>query len=81
MATRRLFNTDPSQPSQWLTQINSSSPATVQKEMVALLAEINFQLYLNRQQEERLLLTNSMLLLRLGKQMEPSLELPTAEDN
>lgn len=77
MATWRLYDPTPissgsqstgSAPSgapngQWLTMINQASSDTVQKEMVTLLAEINYQLYLNRQQEERILLTNSTILL------------------
>lgn len=73
MATWRLFNPDQSSSSpSWLQQINQASPATVQKEMVTLLAEINYQLYLNRQQEERLLLTNSLLLLQNARASQPT---------
>ena len=80
MATRRLYNpagvaTD---TPQWITQINTASPATVQKEMAILLAEINYQLYLNRQQDERLLLTNSLLLIEALKQNMPSA--PSSEE-
>jgi len=68
MASWRLFKPDSAaagnKNSQWITDINTASPATVQKEIVTLLAEINYQLYLTRQQEERILLTNSMLLLQ-----------------
>ncbi|OGV27747.1 MAG: hypothetical protein A3F18_00735 [Legionellales bacterium RIFCSPHIGHO2_12_FULL_37_14] len=63
MATWRLFDTSSKDSQQkWLEFINSASPASVQKEMAVLLAEINYQLYLNRQQQERLLMTNSALL-------------------
>jgi intracellular multiplication protein IcmX len=64
MSTWRLFNSD-ADPSakQWIEKINAASPATIQKEMAMLLAEINYQLYLTREQQERLLLTNSVLLL------------------
>ncbi len=72
MATWRLFNTDPSQKEAWSLQINKASSATVQKEMVTLLAEINYQLYLTRQQEERMLLTNSMLLLLSAHSLQPN---------
>ena len=74
MATWRLYNpadTDPSKK-QWLDKINDASSATLQKEMVTLLAEINYQLYLNRQQEERLLLTNTMLLLQNARASQPT---------
>jgi intracellular multiplication protein IcmX len=74
MATRRLFNPDQSENTQWLTQINQASAATIQKEMVALLAEINYQLYLSRQQQERILLTNTMLLIQHARSNPP---LPT----
>lgn len=80
MATRRMY--DPaalaSGTPQWVTQLNTASPATVQKEMAILLAEINYQLYLNRQQEERILLTNSLLLLESLKQDMPTV--PTKDE-
>ena len=72
MATWRLF--DPSntkENSQWINQINSASTATVQKEIVTLLAEINYQLYLTRQQQERMLLTESLVLLQNVHGSEP----------
>jgi intracellular multiplication protein IcmX len=67
MATYRLYSppsTDGSTTaSNWQTMINNASPMTVQKETVMLLAEINYQLYLMRQQQEQLLLTQSVALL------------------
>lgn len=72
MATWRLFNPDQSAKTPWLSQINKASSATVEKEMVTLLAEINYQLYLNRQQEERLLLTNTLLLLQNARASQPT---------
>ena len=68
MATRRL-----SSPTnvQWEKQINEGSAATVQKEIATLLAEINYQLYLNRMQEERILLTNSILVLQNSRMTQP----------
>lgn len=71
MATWRL-NTSSDPSTSWLNQINQASPAAVEKEMVTLLAEINYQLYLNRQQEERILLTNSLLLLQNAHSSQPS---------
>jgi intracellular multiplication protein IcmX len=66
MATGRIYapNQANGQATQWIQQINAASPATVEKEIAILLAEINYQLYLNRQQDERLLLTQSMLLMQ-----------------
>lgn len=56
MATRRLY--DPSKTSsddkQWIDAINTeASTATVQKESAVLLAEMNYQLYLLREQIEK----------------------------
>lgn len=76
MATRRLFNPDMTANQQWINQINDASSATVQKEMAVLLAEINYQLYLNRQQQERLLLTNSALLIQSTTTFKPALIQP-----
>ncbi len=76
MATRRLFNPNQSgDETQWVSQINKASAVTVQKEMAILLAEINYQLYLNRQQEERILLTNTLLLLQNSKASQPNNQL------
>lgn len=61
---------------QWTDLINNASPATVQKESALLLAEINYQLYLMRQFQERQLLTESILaiaMLNMGGQSSPSL--------
>lgn len=79
MATWRIFSA-PSQSGQqgqsgntlWINQINNSSAATVQKEMAVLMAEMNYQLYLNRQVQERILLTNTILLLQSLRQTAPS---------
>ncbi len=64
MATRRLYDPANKDKEQWIDQINNASSTTVEKEMAILLAEINYQLYLSRQQEERTLLTLSMLLMQ-----------------
>lgn len=79
MATWRLYKPQqaeqggaPQPDQQWINMINTASPATVQKEIAVLLAEINYQLYLNRQQQERILLTNSVTLLQNAKTAEPT---------
>lgn len=74
MASWRLYNPNQSGDGgkQWLTAINHASNATVQKEIAILLAEINYQLYLSRQQQERLLLTESVMLLQNLKISEPN---------
>ncbi|MGQ3892113.1 hypothetical protein [Legionella sp. CNM-4043-24] len=73
MASWRLYNpaagSDNKNQQQWLTKINQGSAASVQKEIAVLLAEINYQLYLTRQQQERLLITQSMIMLQNTKMM------------
>jgi len=72
MATKRLHNpVDKAANQQWVEQINNASPAAVQKEIAVLLSEINYQLYLSRQQEERLLLTNTAMLFQLSHLVIP----------
>jgi intracellular multiplication protein IcmX len=61
--------------SQWLTNISNSSPATVEKEIAILLSEINYQLYLDRQIQERILMTQSVSLLQGTKAGQPSSDL------
>lgn len=85
MATWRLYRPDQNnqggdQQTQWLNQINQASPATVQKEIAVLLAEINYQLYLNRQQQERILLTNTLHMLIQNQTNLPTLTSGTASD-
>ncbi len=80
MATWRLFNPDTNAQA-WVTGINTASPATVQKEMVTLLAEINYQLYLNRQQEERMLLTETMLLIQNSHTGQPNASSLTTDNS
>ncbi|MCH9716017.1 MAG: type IV secretion protein IcmX [Gammaproteobacteria bacterium] len=66
MATRRLYNPskkDSGDTKQWIDNINDASTATVQKEMAILLSEMNYQMYLNRMQNERILSTLSVMLM------------------
>ena len=70
MATWRLFS--PGAKEQWINQIDTASSATVQKEIAILLAEISYQMYLTRRDQERLLLTNSMLLLQTMASNKPN---------
>lgn len=64
MATWRLNDSTKQTSPAWLDSVVKASPATVAKEQLALLAEINYQLYLNRQMQERQLLTSSMMLMQ-----------------
>lgn len=72
MATWRLYNPDQSQNKQWINQINNASQATVEKEIAILLAEMNYQLYLSRQLQERMLLTHTVMLMQNIKMSQPS---------
>ncbi len=67
MFTRRLFNNTPSQGSvpdnTWINDMNQASPIVLQREMLMLLAEINYQLYLERMQNEKILLTVAAIQL------------------
>ncbi|KTD44190.1 type IVB secretion system protein IcmX [Legionella parisiensis] len=56
----------------WINSLNNAPPATVEKEIAILLAEINYQLYLDRQVHERLLMTNSLLLLQSVRTSAPN---------
>lgn len=74
LASWRLFNIDKKlSKTGWIQQINNAAPESVQKEMAILLAEMNYQLYLNRQLQERILLTNTMVLMQLMKTNLPTL--------
>ncbi len=79
MATRRLFvpdsnnsGTTTSLNKQWTEDLNNASSATIQKEIAVLLAEINYQMYLDRQIQERMLLTNTIILMQNLKASQPS---------
>jgi intracellular multiplication protein IcmX len=74
LATWRLFNPNSTTTgnTQWMNQINNAAPATVEKEIAILLAEINYQMYLDRQVQERILLTNSVMLLQNTRNTQPS---------
>lgn len=82
MATWRLYSPSTSNSNQanqqWLAQINQASSATVQKETAILLAEINYQLYLSRQLQERILLTNTMMLIQNTRASQPSASITSA---
>ncbi|MDP1603078.1 MAG: type IVB secretion system protein IcmX [Legionella sp.] len=80
MASWRLYNPGTQNGGaatnqQWLTQINEGSSASVQKEIAILLAEINYQLYLSRQMQERVLLTESIGLLQRTQATQPNNDL------
>ncbi len=81
MATWRMYNPQTKSDSdQWVEQINAASSATIQKEIAILLSEINYQLYLNRQLEERNILTNSLALLQLMVNNRPTTTAVSSND-
>ena len=66
MSTYRLFNPQGSNSqgqTKWQYKIASTSSLNVEREMALLLAELNSQIYLMRQQQERLVFTESLILL------------------
>lgn len=67
MATRRLTSDSPSESNtSWAAGIQKANPATLQREMVYLLAEIRYELFQNRMVMERLLATQSVEQLQTG---------------
>ena len=78
LATHRLFNPgsedlSTSTPSQWLTDMKTAAPGEVDKQMLFLLAEINYQLYLDRKQNERLLLAITAMQMQGAATRGPTL--------
>lgn len=61
MATWRINSPGIPSGKQWVDQINNASAATTQKEMAIILSELNYQMHLNNQLLERILLTNSVI--------------------
>ncbi len=65
LATSRLFpKGDNGKESNWMAQIKTASPADVQRQMAILLAEMNYQLYQNRMNQERMLMVLSVMQLQ-----------------
>ena len=62
MSTRRLFNPTPGSTA-WQTQVETASTATLLREINYTLAEINYQLFLNRQMLERNMAATSAIVL------------------
>jgi intracellular multiplication protein IcmX len=83
MFTRRLFNNTPSQgtvpDNTWVNDMNQASPIVLAREQVTLLAEINYQLYLMRMQDEKILLTLAAMQLGGTASMAPTVSQPLAQ--
>jgi intracellular multiplication protein IcmX len=80
MATWRQFDPSKEPSEQWVQKINSASAATVQKEVALLLSDISTQLYQSRQIQERILLTNSILLIQALSLNKPEYGIPSDVD-
>lgn len=81
MATYRLFNPDSTstqKTTEWQDRLATASSAAVQRQMATLLAEINYQLFLNRKEQERILLTLSAMHLSNTNQLKKGLTLSEA---
>ena len=83
MSTWRMYSPYiKSTDDQWVNQLNKASAATTQKEIAILLSEINYQMYLSRQIQERILLTNTLIAIQAIQSNQPnsvSPETPTSE--
>ncbi len=80
MATWRQYDPSKQSSDQWAQKINTASAATVQKESAILLSDISMQLYKLQQIQERILLTNSVILLQSLSQNKPNPGLPSDVD-
>lgn len=83
MATRRVLHpttTDTADGlqeggNQWIEEMKTASPTVIQQQMLFLLSEINYQLYLSRMQEERMLATLSAMQLQQANTYRSSITL------
>ena len=81
MATYRLFNPDSAttqKTTEWQDRLATASSSAIQRQMAVLLAEINYQLFLNRKEQERILLTLSAMHLSNTAQLKKSLNINEA---
>lgn len=63
-ATYRLQSSKAGDENNWVNQIQKATPATLQREMVQLLAEIRMEMFKNRMVNQRILATLSALQLQ-----------------
>lgn len=78
MATYRIFNPTGTKETKWQANLKQASSSAIQKQMAMLLAEINYQLFLNRKEQERILVTLSAMQLGQNAQNKQQLTLATA---
>ena len=82
MATHRLFNpnSDKQNPTEtkWVKDLSKAKMPDIQRQMAMLLAEINYQLFLNRKEQERILVTLSAMQLANNAQQKKQLTLNEA---
>lgn len=80
MAARRLMPTQGSSSAPtnaWVSEIQSYNQVQLTQEMLFLLAEINYQLYLSRMQEEKILLTLSASEIQGANNLRQGLQIQT----
>ena len=86
MATYRIFNpeadsansSNTSTTTDWETRLQNASSAEIQRQIAKLLAEINYQLFLNRRDQERMLVTLSAMQLDANSQKKKQLTIDEA---
>lgn len=87
MATSRLFPANQCadgstsctvKKSKWLLQLDNASQVEVQKQIAILLAEMNYQLLLNRMEQERVMLAMTALQMANTAQQKQQLTLDNA---
>jgi hypothetical protein len=64
-ASRRVTSMDSANSKGWYTQMETASPATIEREMLYILAEMRLEMYKNRQALERLIAVNSVMQLQM----------------
>lgn len=84
MFTRRILNSLPSSAGSaaqntWLQDMNEASQIVLLREMTVLLAEINYQMYLERMQNEKVLLTLAAMQMGSTASMSTTIAQPLQE--
>ncbi len=64
-ASRRVTSMDSANTRSWYAQMETASPATIEREMLYILAEMRLEMYKNRQALERLIAVTSVMQLQM----------------
>ncbi len=82
LATKRLTNGakdgTPRKKSKWMDEINHASSLDVQRQMAILLAEMNYQMYQSRMDQERMLMVLAVLQGEFLATLKPTLTFENA---